>query len=298
MRSRRSRVRSTWAALAALYVLVCIYFVGLSQGWPFIPQIPFAKNDSADAVVGPIAGLFGTPLCALMLFALCLITLEWRRLSRNSSWSGLPMPLAIYYPTVTIIGKISRVIVLLAVFGFGMYAQVHLLKKFLDGNVYPANSQCTETRRLTVEAVSAGITALGPTVSASFRYVPEKHCPSPVISSPMEHFRYRFGSLVGQHYRFASSSGPTYFAGWTPWVYLTITTFVAITWLVVCWEWIVALVELFSCGASRLTYALLRPIQTSKMLLSPLNRDAGVLLFPLRSLLQAVIRGISKGRYR
>lgn len=86
-----------WTWLAVLTLVVSIYFLGCSQGWPLLPPIGLSDNASADRVRGNVAALFGVPAIAILLLLLLELTAEWMRRGQElhpsrSPWDRLPAP--------------------------------------------------------------------------------------------------------------------------------------------------------------------------------------------------------------
>lgn len=253
------------------YLALVLFFLGAIHAWGFFSEPPVKATRD---IHGPVAGLFGTPVCALAFLVLAWLMRQWNRRRADDDkdlWNRFPVPLHAEIPVADPVGKAYRLLFFLLVFGVGAYAQGDLFKSFLQGNVHldwpartvkepppppppsPPKTTAAGTEGTAAQAVK------DPTAEQDCRpFNPKKeelakHDPQVwefahsncgiVMDRPWDHFTHRFTWGNGNDYHFNQKSGLSYFPGFEPYLYLFLTTTMGVVWLVCVLPWLWALVK-------------------------------------------------------
>ncbi len=220
--------------VALIYITFCIYFLSAGQGWGFSIELLIKASRKIE---GPVAGLFGTPFCALLFLALMWLMKQWtQRRIATSLWDRFPVPFHREIPYTDPVGRAYRVVFFALIFGFGPYVQGYAFNSFVHGSVC-ADIEWPVPARAPVAASdgdgkSAARSAAGP----------KRTCKNGVsiITEPWGHFTAGFGPLTGNNFHFHQNSGLTYFPGWQPYLFLLLTAAVFVTWYMAIRVWVIA----------------------------------------------------------
>lgn len=217
---------------ALIYITFCLYFLSVGQGWGFSFELLVKSERTLNK---PLAGLFGTPICAALFLVLIWLQTHWVRRSNGSSlWERFPVPFHREIPYSDPVGRSYRVVVFALVFGLGPYVQGYAFRNFLEGKV------CSDIEWPASPAggVKAGASGTTPLANADGAGLGCKK--ALIVATPLDHFTVGFGPVVGNNFHYNQRSGLTYFPGWQPHLFLALTTAVFVMWMAAVWPWVVA----------------------------------------------------------